>query len=152
MSFSDDIKKWRKKTEKAAEAVVRGTFISLSNKIITASPVGNTSLWKTKYPPKGYTGGRFRNSWFTGVNTKPTTIGQTSSKTGKDSRARAREGAAKFKLGNSLYMINNLPYSLELEDGTSTQAPYGMVKITVANYKFIVAKEVRRLRGQLFKS
>lgn len=151
MSFDDDIKKWRKKVEKAAEAVVRGSMLSLFGKVITSSPVGNVKLWKTKYPPKGYTGGRFRNNWFIEMNQKPTDKTESTSKTGKDSRSRLRSGINRYKVGDTIYFINNLPYSIELEDGTSTQAPWGMVKVNVANFKYIVDEEARRLRSQLFK-
>lgn len=40
---------------------------------------------------------------------------------------------AKFKLGNTLYIQNNLPYSLRLENGWSDQAPKGIYSIAFQN-------------------
>lgn len=44
------------------------------------------------------------------------------------------------KLGDKLFITNNLPYAKRIEDGYSAQAPAGMVKVTVNEFKSIVNK------------
>lgn len=36
-----------------------------------------------------------------------------------------------FTWGRTIYISNNLPYIVPLENGSSTQAPYGMVRLTM---------------------
>ncbi len=43
-------------------------------------------------------------------------------------------------VGSSYLLFSNIPYIERLEDGWSQQAPIGMVKVTVANWKTIVAR------------
>ncbi|WP_256203847.1 MULTISPECIES: hypothetical protein [unclassified Pseudomonas] len=39
--------------------------------------------------------------------------------------------------------MNNLPYAIPLEYGHSTQAPAGMVRVTLANFQHIVDEAIR---------
>ncbi|NTX09022.1 hypothetical protein, partial [Myxococcus sp. CA040A] len=42
------------------------------------------------------------------------------------------------KLGDTVYVTNNLPYARRLEFGHSAQAPRGMVRVTVARLREIL--------------
>ena len=161
MSFSSDIGKWNKKTKKAASMVVRGTALSLFSKIVLASPVGNPDLWVYNHPtkgyvdyltykdaPEGYAGGRFRANWQVQMITKPTGTIKSTDKSGGKTINKAKAEMLKYKLGNTIYFINNLPYAEELEDGSSTQAPWGMVKVNVAAFRYIVDSEARKARAR----
>ena len=46
-------------------------------------------------------------------------------------------------VGAFAYIINNLPYAIPLEFGHSTQAPGGMVRVTVARFQQIVQEAIR---------
>ena len=46
-------------------------------------------------------------------------------------------------LGKSVFITNNLPYAQVIVDGSSEQAPRGMVKVTVAEFDSIVRKAAR---------
>ena len=48
-----------------------------------------------------------------------------------------------FTPGQMAYIINNLPYAIPLEFGHSTQAPGGMVRVTVARFQRIVLEAIR---------
>lgn len=68
------------------------------------SPVGNPELWENpKSAPKGYVGGQFRRSW---------TITKQ----------------------RHQYILNNpMPYAEPLDDGHSSQAPFGILDVVLAD-------------------
>lgn len=47
------------------------------------------------------------------------------------------------KIGQKLFITNNLPYAKRIEDGYSKQAPAGMVKVTIAEFDSIVRQANR---------
>ena len=104
---------------KAARAVA----FDLYNRLLIRSPVLT---------------GRFRGNWQIGLNAVPggviavEGIGQTAIE------AQAKVGS--FKIGDTINMTNNLPYAVALELGHSGQAPAGVVRITVKEFKGIVKK------------
>jgi len=161
MAFNDDIRRFNEKVDRSAEMVVRGTALSLFSKIVLASPVGNPDLWLYKHPtkgyvdyltyrdaPEGYAGGRFRANWQVQMNTKPNRTIKSTDKNGGKTINKAKSEMLKYKLGNTIYFINNLPYAEELEEGSSTQAPWGMVKVTVAAFRYIVDSEARKAKAK----
>jgi len=48
-----------------------------------------------------------------------------------------------FTVGQTVYLLNNLPYSVPLEYGHSKKAPQGMVRMTLARFQQIVDDVVR---------
>ncbi|ATV18020.1 hypothetical protein CFN58_28435 [Pseudomonas avellanae] len=62
---------------------------------------------------------------------------------GSKSTARIVNGVLEFRAGDVAYITNSLPYAIPLEFGHSTQAPGGMVRITVARFQQIVEAAIR---------
>ena len=95
-----------------SEAKIKKAFMGLSTDIIMDTPVLS---------------GRLRNNWFPSVNEG---TDKTTNYTGeKGVAATNRVSAIKFKLGDTLYLTNNLPYAKRIEfDGWSAKAPQGMVR------------------------
>ena len=52
---------------------------------------------------------------------------------------------AQFGAGQSLFLTNSLPYIPDLEEGSSKQAPEGMVKITAAEMSNIASREAAKI-------
>lgn len=160
MSFSSDLKKFTDKVEKNGEKVLRGTFLGLFSSVMKRSPVGDPDNWVawdkrtgTYKPyeavygyPDGYRGGTFRGNWQTDVNKPANGVLDEQDKTGAKSTVKAKAEAQRAKLGDSIYMVNNLPYAQALEDGWSGQAPRGMVKVTTNQFQRIVNREARKLK------
>jgi len=158
MSFSDDIKKWTEKTEKAATFVFRGTALDIFSKVILRTPVGNPETWVYKHPEKGYVdylayndaagyvGGRLRANWQCTLNSPATGKLEAKDKTGTQTISKTKAVTERAKLTSSLFLINNLPYAEAIEDGWSGQAPWGMVKVTVAEFKYVVDRRARIAR------
>lgn len=128
---------------KFPEKVVRGTLLSMGQRIIEASPVGNPSIWKK--PRKGYVGGRFRANWQFTTGSPATGATQATDPSGAGSKTKLAQAISIFNMGQTFYMTNNLPYAVPLEFGHSRQAPNGMVRITVAQYEQAIKEAAAKL-------
>ena len=146
MSFANDIGKFNEKVEDRAEKLLRAVSLEMFGRIVTLTPVGNTGLWKTKYPPKGYVGGRLRGNWQYTLGKPASGTLKTPDKSGKTSIAKAANKSSIFRLGGKIFITNNLPYAIPIENGHSSQAPAGMVKITVAQFKRIIKKNLAKVK------
>jgi len=116
MSFSSDISNFNEKTEKAATRIFRGSALSVFGRIILRTPVDT---------------GRLRGNWQVQLN-KPAKGTLTTTK------AQSPDAAKKAKLGDSVFITNNLPYAQVIENGSSKQAPSGMIKVVIAEWQRIV--------------
>jgi len=138
MSFSDQIAKFNEETKKKLNLVYRRSCFELSKRIIMRTPVGNSSIWKTKYPPKGYVGGRLRGNWQMGINSRPSGTLKATDKSGGSTVSKVQRGLGSLKIGRKFYLYNNLPYAHAVEFGHSKQAPKGMMRVSVKEWKNIV--------------
>jgi hypothetical protein len=92
---------------------------------------------------KDYVGGRFRGNWMFNIGTPDETTTEDIDPSGSKSSARIRDGVIEFRAGDTCYITNSLPYAIPLEFGHSTQAPGGMVRVTVARFQQIVLEAIR---------
>lgn len=77
--------------------------------------------------------GRARANWQMGIGSMPT--GTLASADKQDFGSEPTGGAPEAKSidgTESVFIVNNLPYIAALEDGSSKQAPQGMVAVSVA--------------------
>ncbi|MFJ2539395.1 hypothetical protein [Pseudomonas sp. NPDC087614] len=93
--------------------------------------------------PSGYVGGRFRGNWMFNIGAPDSTTTEEVDPSGAKSTARIVSGAIEFKAGDTCYITNSLGYAIPLEFGHSTQAPSGMVRVTVARFQQIVLEAIR---------
>lgn len=104
-----EINAFKIKAMAQSEAKIKKAFIGLSTDIIMDTPVLS---------------GRLRNNWMVSVNKGSN---ETTERTGNESIGRVN--AVKFKLGDTLYLTNNLPYAERIEFmGWSAKAPSGMLR------------------------
>lgn len=92
---------------------------------------------------RGYVGGRFRGNWMFSIGSPDNSTTDEVDPTERNASARITNGALEFKAGETAYITNSLPYAIPLEYGHSTQAPGGMVRITVARFQQIVLEAIR---------
>lgn len=122
--FELDLNKFMLKTEQELKTVVQKIAIDALSDIITITPVDF---------------GRARSNWFVTVGTDvllETTL--ELDKTGEKAIARGKAVLANYANAEGLPPItiyNNLVYINELENGSSRQAPNGMVQVTINNIK-----------------
>lgn len=94
---------------------VLSAFIGLSNDIRYDTPKDT---------------GRLRNNWFPSVNS-----GSNETTESTSDQVMERVKAVKFKLGDTLYFTNNLPYAERIEfTGWSKKAPQGMVRKNIIKW------------------
>lgn len=103
------VKKFTNNTEK----VVRRSVIAGSNVAISTTPVDT---------------GRAKGNWIAAIGTPHTdTVDVVGSSAGNSAQAQNQSTISRWKLGGgSIYLNNNLPYILPLDNGSSEQAPNGM--------------------------
>ena len=128
MTFSADVSRIMAKARTRMEAVARGSVVALATDVIVPSPVDT---------------GRFRANWRAGLDEIDGTTDNEVDKTGGVSIERAKAVAAQMKIGDVAYVTNSLHYAEKLEYGWSRQAPFGMVRVTVARAPVIIADVIR---------
>ena len=92
---------------------------------------------------KDYVGGRFRGNWQFSVGAPADGVLDNVDPSGRMTIALLRGQVESLTAGQIAYIVNNLPYAIPLEYGHSTQAPGGMVRITVARFQQIVEEAIR---------
>ena len=117
MSFESDISRFQLKLKKASPKTVRKVVFQALSMITSRTPV------KT---------GRAKANWFVQG-------GSPSTETTDDTSVDVIGQLAKINGGeNDIYISNNLKYIMALERGHSTQAPAGMVAISLAALKLYI--------------
>lgn len=92
---------------------------------------------------KDYVGGRFRGNWQLTIGAPASSETGRIDPNGTETLNALRAQAALLTAGQVAYIVNNLPYAVPLEYGHSTQAPGGMVRITVARFQEIVSAAIK---------
>lgn len=128
--FADQVRAWTEKTERKIETAVRKIALDVFTEVILKSPVDT---------------GRFRGNWMVAIGNAPTGTLEVEDKTGTVTIGKVQAEVLGLKAGQSIFLVNNLPYAIPLEMGHSGQAPAGMVRISVQRYKTIVEQVARDL-------
>lgn len=140
MSFSLDLSRAIKNIKEDAEKKVSGTLFSLSSRIIKSTPVGNPALWQNP-PPPGYVGGSLRGAWQASIGSPDLSKNNRVDSNGGPTISEVSQVTSAFKIGQSFYLTNPLPYAYRVEYGWSTQAPAGMVRTNVMKAQAVLDKK-----------
>ncbi|MFJ2527825.1 hypothetical protein [Pseudomonas helmanticensis] len=92
---------------------------------------------------KDYVGGRFRGNWQFSIGAPAEGELDQVDPAGGVTLAKLRLQVEQLTIGQTAYIVNNLPYAVPLEYGHSKQAPGGMVRITLARFQQIVDEAIR---------
>lgn len=95
---------------------VREAALDLDQRIVLKTPVDT---------------GRARSNWLVGLGAPMRRVRNTIDQGGGKTIAENARVIARQKRFQSIWISNNLPYIRELENGTSKQAPAGMVRQSV---------------------
>jgi hypothetical protein len=131
MTFSSDLQKFAQKTGTRMDLVVKKVCLDLTRDLVKATPVDT---------------GMARANYFISFD-RSGAVETTPSRNGAPSLTRSAQFASNLKAGGVFYITNNLPYIMALEYGSSTQAPAGMARVTVARWQSIV----NRIAGEVAK-
>ena len=122
--FANQVQGWVQKTMAKSDTAVRMIALRMFSRIILKSPVDT---------------GRFRGNWQIAIGSVPEGTLELDDKTGTATIAKGAATAMGISAGDTIYFANNLPYAQRLEGGYSSQAPAGMVALTVQEFQSIVA-------------
>lgn len=122
-SFALDISKFVNKSHSNVDLVTRKIVFDVMRSVIKKSPVDT---------------GRFKGNWQYGTGEMPTGTLDIHDESGKGTQVHLMNKVPQEAAGKLHYIVNNLPYSIRLENGWSSQAPSGMVGLTVSEYQGIV--------------
>lgn len=123
MDFAQQIKEWANETMASAERTQKRACRELARLVIQDTPVQT---------------GRARANWQAGLNQAPTGVLDEVDPSGATALARVEKVLARMKSGDTLVLANNLDYAKELEDGSSRQAPNGMLKRNLTRWPELV--------------
>lgn len=131
-AFADQLRAFADKAKVDLETVVRKAVVDLQGGVVLRSPVDT---------------GRFRSNWMVGIGSKNSDTVATEDKSGAASLGRVEPSMNTWKPGLSIFLTNSLPYAHRLEyDAWSQQAPGGMVRLTVQDWRDYVAKAIAETR------
>lgn len=125
MSFTLDLQRFRAKASGRMDLVVRKVVLDLLSRVVLITPVDT---------------GRARAGWSVGVNSVPSGTLAETDKTGSRVINKAKSIIKQVTGGDVVWIVNGVSYVLYLERGSSSQAPAGMVAVTLRNYPGIVEK------------
>lgn len=144
----DFLKRFKANEQLALDAsakIINSTLLQMYKKIIDRTPVGDPSLWK--WPAHSdYQPGTLKESWQLSFN------GQQRNLKGQFSSASQtiENGGLTLKVGSretvSATISNPQPYAQRVETGWSTQAPSGMMRVTIAEYTSIIDQNAAKYR------
>jgi hypothetical protein len=125
MSFESQLTAFVSGTEKKVERTVRAVKLELFRSVILDTPVDT---------------GRARGNWQATLDSPAT------EETENESMSVALAGVAANlgKVNDVSFLANNLPYIEELEDGSSKQAPAGMVRRNMARVQRLINEQAAR--------
>ena len=107
---------------------------------VDRTPIGRPELWKNSTVPDNYAPGALRKAWE--INWGGGFINAAASFTGK---LNSVSGASGYELGKDIFIRNRTSYALSIEYGHSrTQAPHGMMRLSVKKYKSFLEQAVAR--------
>ena len=129
-TFEEQVRQFVIKTTANIGIVSRKIALDSFTSAITISPVKS---------------GRFRGNWQPGIGAPPSGVLDTLDLTGAISIAAAEAKVAEFKPGQAIYLANNLPYAIPLEEGHSKQAPNGMVRLTQQRFQAIASAAIAQV-------
>lgn len=125
MSFESQLNAFVSGTEKKLERTVRAVKLELFRSVILDTPVDT---------------GRARGNWQATIGSPATNEIENESM----SVALAGVAANLGKINDVSFLANNLPYIEELEDGSSKQAPAGMVRRNMARVQRLINEQAAR--------
>jgi hypothetical protein len=144
-TFALDLSKFIAKAKGNAEQIAQKVGADVLASVVNRTPVGNPSLWKSK-PPKGYVGGRLRGNWNVSFGAPDLSTSSVTDAQGAPTIGKGVAVLSGTKGDSVIYIMNSLPYVREIEyEGHSSQAPAGMVRVTVADFQTFITNAVAEL-------
>ena len=125
-NFESEMKKFVAKTKRKETQLIRAFCLELFGDVVQRSPVLS---------------GRFRGNWQPAIGSAPSGVIDVEDKSGDATKAKIGRTVSVAKVGDKVFLENNLPYGPRLESAAwSKQAPNGMVRLAVQRAQPIANK------------
>lgn len=127
MTLGSDIDRFINKVHRRMEATTKGALSRVATELVNRSPVDT---------------GHFKANWQFSVGSPPQGILTNEDPSGGETLGRllGEIRSTPMPKGVHGYFRNNVPYALKLEYGHSTQAPQGIVRITMTRWRSFIAQ------------
>ena len=130
MTFKADMERWSEDALRKLTEATQKISLDVFSNVIRLSPVDT---------------GRFKGNWQPSVGAPVAGELELLDPSGGTVTAKVSGFVEGVEAGDVIYMVNNLPYAESLEDGSSQQAPNGMVKLTVQRFQPIADKVIAQI-------
>ncbi len=140
-NFAKQMKAFAEKTKRRQSEVVELSLRELFRTVTFRTPIGDPTLWASA-APADYVPGTLINSWNTSLG-PGSPIVRSPDSFAKDTFTQIDQ-IVKFSSGRVTYFQNPTPYARRIEYGWSSQAPQGMVRLSVRNFRTIVKRAIRQ--------
>lgn len=127
-NYKEVFKKVKAETPKKIDKVLQDTAVEVIGKMIDRTPV-DTGAAKYHWFIRLVASERFDKARVDPSGTLP--------------KGRAKRDVKLFRAGKLVWLVNSAPYMKYLENGSSTQAPQGVVAITMAEVAAIFKKNIK---------
>lgn len=128
-SFALDLKAFAEKAKGRMDTAVRKTVLELDARIVQRTPVDE---------------GRAQNNWNIAADNPDASITEETEQSEQNIINEASREVQQMKAGGKIFITNNLPYIVRLENGYSEeQAPNGMVAVTLNEFPKVIVKAVK---------
>lgn len=128
--FTASLAAFGKVTRNEAQLIFQKIALELDTRIVLGTPVDE---------------GRARGNWFASLNSPSSAVDEEArDKSGSKAIASVTNTVGAAELGDTVWMTNNLPYILPLENGSSKQAPAGMVDLNLNAIQAIYGGSITR--------
>lgn len=124
MSFSNQVGAFAKKAKSRVDRIRRKIAFTVFTRVILRTPVDT---------------GRLRNNWYASIGTPSDSVDDST----PDPMSSVISEIGKLHGDESIFLTNNLPYAEVIENGSSKQAPQGMVRVTLREFQSIVKGAIR---------
>ena len=124
-----NLDEWHFKNRETFKKVVAGVVLDMGGRIIRRTPVDT---------------GRARGNWNFSLDRPDTSVDPNKK---KKNRVLRKSELPDIDGKHTIFIVNNLDYIVELEKGSSTQAPKGMVEVTRQEWQRVLDANARKFRG-----
>ena len=128
MGFALQVENWEQRTTEELRTIMRKVALELFTRVIMRSPVDT---------------GRFRGNWQVEIGSPASGVLDRFDVSGSEAISEATSVVERWEGDTAIFLVNNLPYAMRLEDGWSGQAAQGMVRVTLQEHPQIVEQEAR---------
>lgn len=133
MGFGEDLEAFERKATGRIRLFRRAIVMKVSARVILRTPVDT---------------GRARANWQVSMGAPAGGVVEAVDKTGTDTLQKIKEFSVAIDHDDQpLFITNNQPYIEKLEEGSSDQAPNGMVAITVAEFDGLAEQVRNQVQG-----